>query len=424
MNLDTHGNTRGLAWFHCFSGIAGDMAFASLVDAGADLEEVLTLLRRMPVGGWDVEAQAVLRCGIAATHLDVRTGEDGGVIRTHAHIVGLIEEARLPDRARERSLATFSALAEVEGRLHGKPANQVHFHEVGGLDSIVDVVGTCCALEVLGIDEVHASAIATGTGMVRSAHGLIPNPPPAVVALLAEVGAPTYGRDAAHELTTPTGAALLAANSVSFGPMPPMAITATGFGAGSREVDGLPNVTQVVLGAPATPGGSSGHPGRPGQPVMLLEANIDDATGETLAHTIAALLDAGAHDAWITPILMKKGRPAYTVSALADLALADQVADVLVRETGTLGVRGSRLERWPSPRAVGSVEVAGLPIRIKISVGRIKVEHDDAARVARRSGLPLREVVSLAEEAARRRRPEHPDHPSGPHLHPGGGITT
>src|SRR5207248_2818891 len=158
----------------------------------------------------------------------VRTREDG-VVRTHAHIVGLIEEARLPERARDRALAAFAALAEAEGRLHHRHPNHVHFHEVGGLDSIVDVVGACCALEVLGVDQVHSSAVATGTGMVRSAHGLLPNPAPAVVAVLADVGAPTYGRDAPHELTTPTGAALLAATVTGWGPMPPMAVAATGF---------------------------------------------------------------------------------------------------------------------------------------------------------------------------------------------------
>jgi uncharacterized protein (DUF111 family) len=216
-------------------------------------------------------------------------------------------------------------------------------------------------------------------------------------------GAPTYGRDVPYELTTPTGAALLAATVTGWGPMPPMQVTAAGFGAGTRDLEGLPNLLQVVLGQalaqePARP--------RPGQPVTLLEVNVDDATGETLAHAVAALLDAGAHDAWIAPIVMKKGRPAHTVSALADPALADQVAAVLVAETGSLGIRGDTLQRWPSARIDGQVEVEGVPIRVKVGAGRVKVEHDDAARAARRTGLPLREVVSRAEEAWRRRGPE------------------
>jgi uncharacterized protein (TIGR00299 family) protein len=419
-----------IAWFHCFSGIAGDMALGALLDAGADLDEVIALCRRVPVDGWKLDAEPVLRCGIAGTKAHVHTGEPSIVHRTAAHIIGLVQEARLPDRVTRRAVGAFEALAEVEGRLHRRPPSQVHFHEVGGLDAIIDIVGTCAALEVLGVDEVFASPVATGRGMVRSAHGLIPNPAPAVVGLLT--GAPTYGIDLPVELTTPTGAALLAANVVGWGPLPPMRIEASGFGAGDREIDGRPNLTQVVLGARV-------HELERGQPVVLLETNVDDATGETLAHALAALLQAGAHDAWITPILMKKGRPAHTVHALADAALAAQVADVLIRETGSLGVRGQTLERWPSERHIDQVEVDGRLVRVKVSAGRVKIEHDDAARVARLVGRPVREVVSMAEEAWRRQRsapaptltvlPDpHDDHDhepghghphSHPHPHPG-----
>jgi uncharacterized protein (TIGR00299 family) protein len=392
-----------LAWFHCFSGIAGDMALGALVDAGADLDEVAGLVRRLPVGGWGLEAEAVLRGGVAATKVHVRT-EETSVVRTAAHIAGLVEEARLPDRVRRRALSVFGALAEAEGRLHRRPPEQVHFHEVGALDAIVDIVGTCAALEVLEVEAVHASAITTGMGMVRSAHGLLPNPAPAVVELLAGVHAPTVGLDVGVELTTPTGAALVAALATRFGPLPAMHLECSGFGAGDRELEGRPNVTQVVLGEQTEVLPS-------GQPVLLLEANVDDATGETLAHTITALLAAGAHDAWVTPIVMKKGRPAHTISALVDVALAAQVADALTRESGTLGLRGSTLERWPSERREDVVEVAGFPVRVKVSPGRVKVEHDDAARVADRAGLPLREVLSLAEEAGRRARQAVPEPP-------------
>jgi uncharacterized protein (TIGR00299 family) protein len=386
--------SRTIAWFHCFSGIAGDMALGSLIDAGADLDAVRELLHRLPVNGWSVEAEATLRGGIAATHLLVHA-EDTTVVRTYAHITALIEEARLPDRVRERALAVFHAIATVEARLHRRNIEQVHFHEVGSLDAIIDVVGTAAALEVLGVDEVNSSPVATGIGMIRAAHGMLPNPAPAVVGLLA--GAPTYGVDVPVELTTPTGAGILAALCTRWGPMPAMTISASGFGAGTRELDALPNLTQVVLG-------TAGVVVSSGQPVVLLEANVDDVTGETLAHALAALLDAGAHDAWLTPIVMKKGRPAHTVSVLADPALVGQLADVLRDETGSLGVRGTSLERWPSPRTFDEVEVHGLPVRVKIGAGRVKVEHDDAARAAMRIGLPLREVVSLAEEAWRRRR--------------------
>jgi pyridinium-3,5-bisthiocarboxylic acid mononucleotide nickel chelatase len=383
------------AWFHCFSGIAGDMALGSLIDAGADLDEVRNICHHLPVGGWDLDAEPVLRGGIAATHAVVRAKDDG-VVRTAAHITALVAEARLPSRVEARAMATFRALAEVEGALHRRPPEQVHFHEVGGIDALIDVVGTCAALEVLGVDTVHGSVVATGTGMVRAGHGLLPNPAPAVVRLLASVGAPTRGLDVGVELTTPTGAALLAALASGFGPLPAMAVEATGFGAGTRDMEERPNVTQVVLGEPLKE-----PTGGDGQPVTLLEVNVDDATGEVLAHAVAALLDAGAHDAWITPILMKKGRPAHTVSALCDPALASRVSRILVAETGSLGVRGATIGRWPLARTEASVEVDGHPVRLKVSPGRIKVEHDDAARVARRTGRPLREVLSLAEQAAR-----------------------
>jgi uncharacterized protein (TIGR00299 family) protein len=383
--------TTTVAWFHCFSGIAGDMALGSLIDGGADVEEVVALIERVPVAGWRLHVEPVLRAGVAATRVDVRAVDDG-VVRTYAHISGLIDEARLPERVRDRAQATFAALAQAEGRLHRRPPEQVHFHEVGGVDAIVDVVGVCSALEVLGVDEVRASSVATGTGMVRTAHGVLPNPAPAVIELLR--GAPTYGREVGVELTTPTGAALLAATATGYGPLPPMTVGATGFGAGARDLDGLPNVTQVVLGT-AMPSDRA----VPGQPVTLLEVNVDDATGEVLAHTVAALLEAGAHDAWVTPIVMKKGRPAHTVSALADPALVDQVARVLAQETGSLGVRGQRLGRWPAARVAAEVVVEGVPVRVKVSAGRVKVEHDDAAKAARRTGLPLREVLSRAEAA-------------------------
>jgi uncharacterized protein (TIGR00299 family) protein len=383
------------AWFHCFAGIAGDMALGALVDAGADVGEVTALLERLPVSGWTIEAYPTQRGGIAAMRIEVGT-VDTPVVRTHAHIEGMIEEARLPERVRDRTLATFAALADVEGRLHRRPPSSVHFHEVGGLDAIVDIVGTCAALEVLEVDELYASPVATGMGMVRSAHGMLPNPAPAVVELLR--GAPTYGQEVTVELTTPTGAALLAANASGYGPLPPMTIEATGFGAGSREIDDLPNLTQVVLGTATT----DAHQ-HEGQPVILVEANVDDATGETLAHAVAQLLEVGAHDAWLTPIMMKKGRPAYTVSALSDPALAEQVARTLVAETGTLGTRGTPLQRWPAARSESLVNVEGHPVRVKVSPGRVKVEHGDAARAARRTGLPLREVLLRAEAEFPRR---------------------
>ena len=417
------GGPRTVGWFHCFAGIAGDMALGSLLDAGADFDQVLALLERLPFGGWALERQPVLRGGIAATHAVV-TVNDSVVVRTYAHIVGLVEEARLPDRVTRRALATFAALAEVEARLHRRPVDQVHFHEVGGHDTIVDVVGTIAALEVLGVDEIESSPVATGMGMVRTAHGMLPNPAPAVVALLE--GMPTWGRDIPVELTTPTGAALLAALATGFGPSPPMRITTSGFGAGTRELEELPNLTQVVIGtrvdqatgadAPDEDGaawgagshggsGGSGHPeADAGQPVLHLEANVDDATGEQLAHAVAELLDAGAHDAWLSPVVMKKGRPGSVVHVLCDPSAAPRIRAVLRAETGTLGVRASIGQRWPIARSFDTVEVDGNLIRMKVSPGRVKAEHDDVARAARRIGQTLREVAFRAEAAWRQRQ--------------------
>jgi uncharacterized protein (TIGR00299 family) protein len=382
------------AWFHCFAGIAGDMALGSLLDAGADFDEVVELLQRLPFSGWALEAEPVLRAGIAATRAIVSASDDV-VVRTHAHILGLLEEARLPERVVRRSTAAFAALAEVEGRLHRRSPSQVHFHEVGGHDTIVDVVGTMAALEVLGIDTVTASAISVGTGTVRTSHGILPNPSPAVVGLLQ--GVPTYGRAINLELTTPTGAAILAATASWFGPMPPLRIGATGFGAGAREIDGLPNCTQVVLGEPVPETGA----GNVGQPLVLLEANIDDATGETLAHAVARLLEAGAYDAWLSPVIMKKGRPGHVLSVLSDPALSDATRTMMRSETGTLGVRAMMTERWAATRSEHQVEVAGMTVRLKVSPGRAKAESRDAARVAARTGMPLREVVAIAESSWR-----------------------
>jgi uncharacterized protein (TIGR00299 family) protein len=380
------------AWFHPFSGIAGDMALGSLLDAGADLDAVRDMLRALDLNGWELDAEDVLRGGIGGTKAHVRMSSTT-VVRTAASIDALLVAAPLPDRVRERARAIFAALARSEGRLHRMDPAQVHFHEVGAVDAIVDIVGTCAALEVLGIDDVCSGPVTTGLGMVKAAHGTIPNPAPAVIDLLHD--APTRGVDSPIELTTPTGAAILAGLVSDWGPMPPMRITASGFGAGARELDGRPNLTQVVIGE------LDESVLDEGQPVVLLATNVDDVTGEVLAHTISALLDAGAHDAWLTPVLMKKGRPGHIVSALADVALAEQVRRVMVAETGSFGVRGQRLERWPEARRTDTVETETGPVRVKVSPGRAKVEHDDAARLAAHRRAPLRDVVADIEQAWR-----------------------
>ena len=299
----------------------------------------------------------------------------------------------MPPRVAERSLAVFRSLATVEAALHRRPVEEVHFHEVGGHDAIVDIVGTVCALEVLGVDVVSASAVATGTGSVRSAHGVLPNPAPATVRLLE--GVPTYGRDVPIELTTPTGAALLSTLCSSFGPLPDMMITASGFGGGASELADLPNSTQVVVGQRTAATVGRGHD------ALMLETNLDDATGEQLGYAVAAALDAGAFDAWVSPVTMKKGRPGHVFHVLTDSVHLDTLRHEMERTTGTLGVRASAVQRWPLSRTMGEVVLDGITVRMKVTAGRAKPEFDDIVMVATKTGVPIHEVSSRAEEAWR-----------------------
>lgn len=402
-----------IAWFHCFAGIAGDMALGSLLDAGADEGEVVALLDRLPVDGWKLRVEPVLRGGIACTRAVVEVdgtaegggASGGGTTRTHADVAAAVRAAALPERVERRALATFDALAHVEGTLHHTDPERVHFHEVGGHDALVDIVGTAAALEVLGVDTVAVSPIAVGTGTVRAAHGTLPNPPPAVLRLLE--GFPTYGRPVPLELTTPTGAALVRAltspsPSTAAGAMPAMTVQASGYGAGAAELDTLPNCTQVVLGeAPHAPERAG-----PGQPVTVLETNLDDATGEQLAVAVASLLDGGALDAWVTPVVMKKGRPGHTVHVLCDPARAEELSDVLRRTTGSFGVRALQGERWPESRHFDEVVVEGHRVRVKVGLSRVKAEPQDVARVAAATGLGHQEVAFRAEAAWRRGGPK------------------
>jgi uncharacterized protein (TIGR00299 family) protein len=388
-----------VAWFHCFAGTAGDMTLGALVHAGADPIAVAEILGALPVDGYALSFEAVQRCGIASTHAivavdDGRHDDEHGHVHAHRpyrDIRSMLETAQLPSRVRERAQRTFRLLADVEGRMHRMDADDVELHEVGALDAIVDIVGSCAALEVLGVERIVCSPITVGQGSVKAAHGELPNPAPAVAELLALRQVPSRGIADRREIATPTGVALMVALADEFGPLPAMNVTAVGYGAGTREIEGRPNVVQVVLGETA------GAPDDgPGQPVELLECNVDDVTGEVIAHTIAALLRVGAHDAWATPIVMKKGRPAHTVHALADPAAAAAVRATMLAETGSLGVRGTSLTRWPQRRDDSTVEVGGHQIRVKVSGQRVKVEHDDAVAAAEALGLPLRIVLERA----------------------------
>ena len=383
------------AWFNCSAGVAGDMVLASLVNAGADPVAVGAVLAGLGLDDYALTFEPTQRAGVKSTRAIVAVHEhDDHRHRAWRDIRALLEGADLPERVRARSLAVFALLAEVEAKIHGVDVDDVEFHEVGAVDSIVDIVGACAALEVLGIDTLSCGPIGTGHGTVRTQHGELPNPAPATVSLAAMRQIPLTGLDDWRELATPTGVALMAALADSFGALPSLVVSSRGYGAGALDVNGRANVVQVVVGEFA--GSSVG----PGQAVRLLEVNVDDVTGEVIAHTIGALLEAGAHDAWATPIVMKKGRPAHTVHVLCDPALTETISRVLVSETGSLGVRGSIIERWPQARRDAVVRVEGHEIRVKVAGDRVKVEHDDAALVAAALGLPLREVLIRAEHAA------------------------
>jgi uncharacterized protein (TIGR00299 family) protein len=393
-----------VAWFHCAAGVAGDMTLAALVDAGADPAIVADVLGGLGVDGWALTFERTQRCGVGAMRALIAVDDHplatGDHHPHHPHrpvgdILAMLRGADIPGRVRHRATRVVTALAEVEAAIHGVDPAHVELHEVGALDAIVDIVGACAALESLAIDRVITGPIAVGTGRVRTAHGVLPNPSPAAVAMLARFGAPSVGVDDPLELATPTGVAIVCSLADGFGPMPPMTPTAVGYGAGSADTPGRPNVVQVVVGhgAPArslTPGD--------GLDATHLQANVDDVTPEVLAHAVDQLLAAGAFDAWITPIVMKKGRPAHTVHALCDPARRDEVAAALIRETGTLGLRAGTVQRWPQRRTERVVLIDGHEIRTKVSDGRVKVEHDDAARAAEALGVPLRDVLARAAD--------------------------
>jgi hypothetical protein len=380
------------------------MALGSLIDAGADLDEVVAGLEQLPVSGWHIEAVSTKRAGLAATQVKVELGADAdGTPRTWATVREILDDAtELPERARRRAQKVFACLALAEGRVHGVRPDEVHFHEVGGVDAIIDVVGTCLALESLGVSSVSASPVAVGSGTVRSAHGLLPNPAPAVVELLS--GVPVHGTHQDAELTTPTGAALLAALAESFGPLPAGKLKANGYGAGSRDLPGLPNVLQVVIGETSSAAFAPGvH-----QDLVLIEANVDDVTGELLAHTLGALMNAGALDAWLVPVIGKKGRPGHVISVLSEVDLVGELARVLTTETGSLGFRQHRVDRWAMFRQVIEVEVGGEAVRVKAGPFRLKAEYEDCAEAAARLGWPVSEVARHAERAAAERQRANP----------------
>jgi len=383
------------AYFDCFAGVAGDMVLGALLDAGGSAEALRAGLAGVPVDPFELEVTGVERGGIGATHVRVRARRSP-VIRTWAYLRGALGEADLPAPVRERSLAVFGRLAEAEAQIHRKPVDQIHFHEVGAVDAVVDIVGSALLLHELGITEVWASAVATGTGLARSEHGVLPVPAPAVLELLR--GVPIYSGGVAAELTTPTGAAILAATADRFTELPPMRVAAVGYGAGSRQHDELPNLLRVVLGE-RTEAGAAGDSG------LVLEANLDDMNPELAPWVLDRLFEAGAADVWFTPIHMKRGRPGFTLSVLCAPGTDAAVRELLWRETSTIGVRGLPVRKWMLERRVIAVGVPGGKVRVKLGLDDGKVvnvapEYADCARLAGETGRPLKDVMARAQAAA------------------------
>jgi uncharacterized protein (TIGR00299 family) protein len=386
-----------VAYVQCSAGVAGDMLLGALVDAGAPAAAVTGALERLGLDGYALAFEPVQRAGVAATRavVDVATGGRYEHRRVR-RIRELLAAADLPGPVRDRALAVFAALAAAEGAVHGVDPDDVELHEVGAIDAIVDVVGIAAALDALALDELVAGPVGAGHGTIGAAHGNLPNPPPAVARLLASRRMPVIGVDTDLELATPTGVAVLAALATSFGPPPPMNVTAIGCGAGRADPPGRANVVQVIVGET----GAATVAPAPGRAAVQLDVNVDDVTGEVIAHTIAVLIDTGAFDAWATPIVMKKGRPAHVVSALCDPALVERIAGALVAETGSLGVRATTVERWPQTRRQATVDVDGHRIGVKLAAGRVKVEYDDAVAAAGALGRPLRDVLDQAGRQA------------------------
>ncbi len=380
-------------WLDLGAGVAGDMLLGALVGAGVPLDTVRSALAPLdlPIA---LRAEDVRRGGLAAVRVVVDVPEEGQPHRTWADVRLLLD--RLPEPLRSTSTAVFAALARAEAAVHGVAEDEVHFHEVGALDAVADVVGVCAGLAALGLDEFVASPVTVGSGSVRTAHGALPVPVPAVVALLAAAGAPARGGSFPGEQATPTGVALVTVLADRFGPMPAMRPSGWGAGAGTRDPADRANVVRLVVGE----GQAADPPG-----ALLLESTVDDLDPRVWPLVLAALLAAGAHDAWLTPVLMKKGRPGHVVAALTPPAAAAPVRGVLFRETTTLGVRETVVARTVLDREFRQVDVDGQTVAVKLglldgAVVNAMPEFEDVVRAAQGLGLPVEQVLARARGLA------------------------
>jgi hypothetical protein len=380
-------------WIDASAGIAGDMLLGALIDAGADLDVVRAAVDTVLPGAVELSVEEVRRAGLRAAKVHVRPLVDDPPHRTWRHIRGLLGEAALTAHTRTAALAVFDRLAGAEAAVHGVAADEVHFHEVGALDSIADVVGVCAALDDLGVKSVSASEVALGSGSVRAAHGRLPVPAPAVAELAR--GWQVRG-DGPGELATPTGMALIRALAERCETLPPMTVEAVGVGAGTRDTPDRPNVVRVVLSAVSSDLPTS---------AVLLEANVDDLDPRLWPGVLSGLLAAGASDAWLVPILMKKGRPAHTLCVLTEPGLTARLRDQIFRETTTLGVREGPLHKTALARVFHPVPVPGGEVSVKIghvdgTIVQVMPEFEDVAALARATGTPERAMLQAATAAA------------------------
>ena len=382
-----------IGWLDCSSGVAGDMVLGALVDAGVPVDVMQAAVDAVAPEPVSLRIEQTRRAGLRAIRVHV-DGAESGTTRTWADIRALLDTARIIDTVRERATATFERLATAEGRVHGVPAAEVHFHEVGALDAIADIVGAAAGFDLLGLHELDVSPVALGSGTVRTAHGTLPVPPPAVVELLR--GVPTFGGPADRELATPTGAAVLRTFATGWGSQPPMTVQRQGTGAGGHDLPGHANVVRLLVGEPTETRAGT----------LVLEANVDDMDPRLWPSILTRLLAAGASDAWLVPIVMKKGRPAFTLSVLVDDDAVASVRRAVFSETTTIGVRETAVDKRALDRTEHSVHVHGHEVRVKAArldgvVVNAQPEYEDVVAVATALGLPVKAVMADAAAAAR-----------------------
>src|SRR5580698_1128027 len=385
------------AYFDCFSGISGDMVLGALVDAGADLRAIEIELRRLGLEGWSISAEKVNRGAVSATHVNVETSE-GHHHRGLSIILGRIEKAQLAPRAAERATRIFTRLAEAEAKVHAMPVEKVHFHEVGAVDSIVDIVGACVGFELLGLDDFVCSAMDVGGGTVMTAHGLLPVPAPATTELLA--GVPVHTSGVLKELVTPTGAAIATTLASAYGQVPTMTMKAVGYGAGTADLKEKANILRILIGerdGVALGDSSAGWD----LPVSVIEANVDDMNPQVYGYFAEKALAAGALDVWSTSALMKKSRPGIVITILCEPSNTQRMMDLLFRETTTIGVRTHEAQRKVLDREFVRVETEWGDVRMKVSrlagaIVNAAPEFEDCKKIAESKGVPLKSVIAAA----------------------------